>query len=84
MCSSDADQFSLDNEGTAAAGTSLIGTDCLAVAAANTLTSGDYIVIESSSNTCGAPSLNSKYCGQYLNADANGQKVSTPICGMNQ
>ena len=60
-------------------GTSLLGTDCLAVGTGqDTTTTGDYIVIEGSGGTCGTSSL-SKYCGQKLNP-ITAKKVNIPIC----
>ena len=81
VCSTDADNFSLDNEAMPAdtMGASLLGTECLAVGTGtDTTTTGDYIVIEGSGGTCGTSSL-SKYCGQKLNP-VTAKKISVPIC----
>lgn len=45
-CTDSVDQFSLDNEAAAGSEVSMVGVECETVADGNTVSSGDYIVIE--------------------------------------
>ena len=78
----------------------MVGTECETVAASNTVSTGDYIVIEGqslhifridpfiiakltfsgSADACSSANLNSKYCGQKLNANT-GVKFNSVVCG---
>jgi len=80
VCSTDLDQFSINNLADATTATnakSAVGTSCL-LNAAGTDFSGDYIEIDGSGGTCGQ-TAGSRYCGQALHYQSM-QATSIPIC----
>merc|ERR1712241_667598 len=82
VCSTDLDQFSLDNDGDATTATnakSVVGSSCVVAATAgSTAFTGDYIEIDGSGGTCG-DTTGSRYCGQALHV-VKDLTTSIPIC----